>query len=131
MEHLSQCGVVCESDVRQSLIEAINRPTIHFLVLPVAAMHPDDGRLVAVELGVGAGPAERFSPVGGKSLHMLRVEAVAEGVADHVVVHYPTVPGLGQTTKAFAAASRFEHSAHVFHDGHGPAPAARCWERPT
>jgi hypothetical protein len=28
---------------------------------------------------------------------MLRVEAVAEGMADHVVGHYPTMPSLGKT----------------------------------
>jgi len=59
MEHLTQRSVVCESDIRKSLVEAINCTTIHFLVLSVTAMHLDDCRLVAIELGVRAGTAER------------------------------------------------------------------------
>ena len=123
MEDLPQSCVAGESDVRKSLIEAVDRTAIHFLVRPVAAVHSDDGRLVAIELGIRPGTAECFSPVGGKPLHMLRVEAVAEGVADYVVGHYPTMPGLGQATEAIIAPSRFEYSGHVSDDGHGPAAA--------
>ena len=108
MEHLPQRGVVCESDVRKRLIEAGNRATIHFLVLPVAAVHPDDTRLIAIELGVSPGTAERFGPVGGEPFYMLRMEAMTEGVAHHFVVHYPTMPGLGQATEAVIAAGGFE-----------------------
>src|SRR5215475_327944 len=91
MEHLTQRSVVCESDICKSLVEAINCTTIHFLMFSVTAMHLDDCRLVAIELGVRAGTAERLAPINGKSLHMLRVEAVAESMADHIVGHYSTM----------------------------------------
>lgn len=98
VEHLSQCSVVGQSDIDESLVEASDRAAIHFFVLAVAAMHPDDRRLIAIGVGVSAGAAERLGPVSGESLDMLRVEAVAEGVADHFVGHYPIMPGPGKTT---------------------------------
>jgi hypothetical protein len=70
----------------------MNRTLIHLFMLAIAAMHPDDCRLVTVGFGVGTRAAERLGPVSGQSLDMLRVEAVAEGMVDHVVGHYPGVP---------------------------------------
>lgn len=95
MEYLPQRRVVCQSDIGKSLVEAKNCTAIHFLVLPIAAMHPDDTGLVAIQLGVRARTAERLSPVSGKSLHVLRMEAVAERMADDLIGHHSIVPGLG------------------------------------
>src|SRR5579871_2280476 len=78
MEHAAQHSVVCKPNIYKSLVETINRTTIHFLVLSITAMHLDDCRLIAIEIGVRAGTAKRLAPIGRKSLHMLRVEAVAE-----------------------------------------------------
>jgi hypothetical protein len=44
---------------------------------------------------------------------MLRVEAVAKRMADHVVVHHPTMPGGGKTAQAVASARRLEDSLHA------------------
>jgi hypothetical protein len=44
---------------------------------------------------------------------MLGVEAVAEGMADHVVGHHPTMPGVGKAAQAVVATHRFEDSLHA------------------
>jgi hypothetical protein len=44
---------------------------------------------------------------------MLRVKAVAEGMADHVVGHHTTMPSLGQTAQAVVATRRLEYSLHA------------------
>jgi len=93
---LSQSGVGY-SGVDQSLVKAGNRTAIHFVVLAVAAVHPDDGGFVAIGVGVCAGAAECLRPVCSEALDMLRVEAVAEGMAHLVVGHYPMMPSLGKT----------------------------------
>ena len=98
VKYLSQRSVVGESDVCKSLVKASNCPAIHFVVRAVAAMHPDDSRLIAIRLGIRAGTAERLSPVSSKPLHMLRMEAVAESMAHHLVGHDAAVPGPGKTT---------------------------------
>ena len=126
MEHLPQRCALCESDIRESLIEAVNCTTIHFLVFPVAAMHLDDGRLIAIELGIRAWTAERLSPVSGKPLHVLRMKAVAEGMADYIVGHYSTMPSLGQAMQALVATSRFEYSGHVAMMTIVPRPRKSC-----
>ena len=46
MQHLSE-GAVGQPDIGQRLVEADNRAAIHLVVLPVPAVHPDDGRLAA------------------------------------------------------------------------------------
>jgi len=45
----------------------------------------DDGSLVTMGIGIGTGATECLGPVSGESLDVLGVEAVAEGMADHVV----------------------------------------------
>ena len=76
VQHFSQCAVVGESDICNSLVEAGNRTAIHFGVLPVAAVHLDDSGLVTVGVGIRAGTTECLGPLSGESLDMLRVEAV-------------------------------------------------------
>lgn len=43
---------------------------------------------------------------------MLRVETVAEGVADHLIRHYTTMPGIGKAADSLVAAGCFEDSLH-------------------
>src|ERR1700674_5388749 len=95
------------------MVEASNRTAIHFVVLPVAAVHLDDGGLVTIGLGIFAGTTECLGPVSGESLDMLGVEAVAERMADHVVSHHPTMPGAGKTAQAVVATRRLENSLHA------------------
>jgi hypothetical protein len=96
VQHLSQCSVIGQPDVNESLVEARNRTAIHFAVLPVAAVHLDDSGFVTIGIGVCGGASEGLRPVCSEALDMLRVEAVAEGMADHVVGHYPIMPSLGE-----------------------------------
>ena len=44
---------------------------------------------------------------------MLGVEAVAERMADHVVGHHPTMPGVGKTAQAVHSTRHLEDSLHV------------------
>jgi hypothetical protein len=44
---------------------------------------------------------------------MLGVEAVAEGMTNHVIGHHPTMPGVGKAAQAVVATGRFEHSLHA------------------
>ena len=93
-----------------SLVEASNRTAIHFVVLPVTAVHLDDGGLVTIGAGIRARATECLGPVSGESLDVLGVEAVAERMADHVIRHHPTVPGCGKTAQAVVAC--LEDSLH-------------------
>jgi hypothetical protein len=43
---------------------------------------------------------------------MLGVEAVAERVADHLVGHYPAMPGASKTSQAVVTAHCLEDSLH-------------------
>jgi hypothetical protein len=72
-------------------------------VLPVAAVHLDDGGLVTIGAGIRAGAPECLGPVSGESLDMLGVEAVAERMGDHVVGHHSPVPGVGKTAQSVDA----------------------------
>ena len=44
---------------------------------------------------------------------MLGVEAVAERMADHVVGHHPTMPGIGKTAQAVVATRCLEDRSHA------------------
>ncbi len=44
---------------------------------------------------------------------MLRVEAVAEGMTDHGVGHYPLVPGLRKTAQTTESTGRLEDATHI------------------
>jgi hypothetical protein len=81
VQNLSQ-PVFGYSDICKSLVKAGNRTAIHFVVLPLAAVHLDDGGLVTIGAGICAGSTECLGPVSGESLGMLRVEAVAERMPD-------------------------------------------------
>jgi transposase len=48
---------------------------------------------------------------------MLRVESMAEGVADHLVAHHPRVPRLRHTDQALGTASSVINAGHVSHQG--------------
>jgi hypothetical protein len=97
VEHSSQRRVIDQSGVNKSLVEARNRTAIHFVVRPVAAVHLDDSGFVTQGIGICGWATECLRPVGSEALDVLRVEAVAEGMADHVVGHYPMMPSLGKT----------------------------------
>src|SRR5215470_6901477 len=81
-------------------------------MLPVAAVYLDDGGLVTIGVGIRAGATQCLRPVRGESLDMLGVEAVAERMADHVVGHHPTMPGIGKPEQAIHSIHRLEDSLH-------------------
>jgi hypothetical protein len=110
---LSQRRVTGQSDVNQSLVEANDGAAIHFIVLPIAAVNLDDGGFVTIEIGIHAGSTECLGPIRGKTLDMLRMETVAERMADYFVRHHPTMPGTRKTAQAFDPARCLEDSPHA------------------
>src|SRR6516225_2891110 len=86
VQHASESLVVREPDIFQRLIETRDRTLVHLLVQPVAAVHPDDRGLITISVGVGRWPTECLPPVRGKALGVLRVVAVAERMANHLVL---------------------------------------------
>src|SRR4029077_9217056 len=65
-----------------------------------------------LEAELGAWLTECLGPVSGEPLDMLGVEAVAERMADNVVGHHPTMPGIGKTAQAVLATRRLKDSLH-------------------
>jgi hypothetical protein len=61
--------VAGEADIFDRLIETGNRPLVHLLVRPVAAVNPHDRGLVTVLVRVRRWPPERLPPVRGKALN--------------------------------------------------------------
>jgi hypothetical protein len=86
VQRASEALVACEPDILQRLIETRNRPLIHLLVRPVAAVNPDDRSLITILVGVGRWPTECLCPVRGKALGVLRVVTVAKRMANHFVL---------------------------------------------
>jgi hypothetical protein len=115
VEYLSERRVAGQSDIDKSLIEASNRATIHFFVLSVSAVHLDDGGLITVGAGIGAGTPECLCPVSGESLDMLRVKAVTKRVADYFIGHCPLMPGPGQDAQTVRSTGRLEDRAISCH----------------
>ncbi len=85
VQHLSQRIVCSQAGIGHSLIEAENRMAIHFVMVPVAAVHFDDCRFTTIGVGIGAGAIECLGPVSGEALNLLGVEAVAGCMSDHLV----------------------------------------------
>ena len=126
VQHLSQNSIAGKSYIGQSLIETSNRASIHFLVLPVSAVHLDDGGFVAVGIGIRGRSTERLGPVSGKPLYMLGVEAMAEGMRDHFIGHRATMPSFGKTAETVASPRRLEDSLHT-----GILTIAQCFRKPA
>ncbi len=49
----------------QSQVEAGDCTAIHFIVLPVPAMHLDDGGFVTIGIGIRSRATERLGPISG------------------------------------------------------------------
>ena len=113
VQNLSQNSVAGKSDIGQSLVETSNRAAIHFLVLPVPAVHLDDGGFVSVGIGIRCRSTENLSPISCEPIDMLGVEAVAEGMGHHLVGHHATMPSIGKTAQAVASTRRLENSLHA------------------
>ena len=122
MQRLSQRTIIGESGIDQRLVEANGCAPIHFVVLPVSAVYPDDAGLVTVGVGIRARSTEGFGPISGEPLDMPGMETVAERMADYFIGHYPAMPGLGKTLQALGATRRLEDSTHAFHDTKSSLP---------
>jgi hypothetical protein len=112
VQHPPEILVARRPHVLQRLIETRDRPLVRLLVLPVAAVHPDDGGLVSMLAGIGWRPSERLGPVRGEALGVPRVETVAERMADHLVLQRPGVPRAGQFQQPVEAPCGFVNGLH-------------------
>ena len=69
VQHLSQ-NVVGQSDIGQSQVKPGNRTAIHFVVLPVPAVHLIDCGFVTIAIGIRSGATECLGPISSESLDM-------------------------------------------------------------
>ena len=114
VQHASQPLVGGEPGVLQGLIETGDRSLVHFLVRPVAAVNPHDGRLIAVLVGVRCWPTECLRPIRSEALGVLRVESVAERMANYFVLQHTRVPRVGQPQQPVETARGFIDRLHSF-----------------
>jgi hypothetical protein len=121
-----QTWVVWKPRVVDGLREADLRTFVHVDVLAFARVHLDDHRLVTHGRAVAGRPAERFRPIRGQSLSVLRVKAVREGVAHDGVGETPRVPCVREPQEGFVTArgveDRLRHGAQYRSINH-----ARIW----
>jgi len=113
VQHLSQFIVRGEPDIGQSLVEAGNRTAIHFIVLPVSAVHLDHGGFVTIIIGIGRRATECLGPISGESLDMPGMQAMAKRMGHNVVGHHPIMPGGSKAAQAFAVTRCLEDSLNV------------------
>ena len=114
VQHLSQFRVRGEPGIGQSQIEAHNRTTIHFIVLAIPAVHPDDCGFVTIRVGIRSRATECLTPISCEALDVLGVEAVAERMDHNSVGHHPMMPSRSKTAQAVVATRRLEDSLHTF-----------------
>ena len=114
VQHASELFVIGEADIFQRLIETGDRPLVHLLVRPVPAVNPHDRGLIAVAIGVLRWSTEYLRPVGCKALGVLRVESVAERMANYFVLEHARVPGTGQPQQPVETARGFIDSLQGF-----------------
>src|SRR5215831_12951784 len=112
VQHLSQRPGRVQANVLHGLVETGDRPAVHIRVRAIAAVEPHDRGLVAIGAGVILRAAEGLGPVCGEPFGVLRMEPVAERVADYLVGHHPAVPGFGEAVQALAATRGFVHALH-------------------
>jgi hypothetical protein len=63
--------------------------------------------------------SDGLGPVRSEALVVLRMESVAERVADYLLSHHPGVPRLGQAEQAVAAARGLTHTPARLEDANG------------
>jgi len=86
VKHAPELFVAGEADIFERLIETGNRPLVHLLVRPVAAVNPHDRGFITVLVRVRRWSTECLGPVRGKALGVLRVVSVAERMANYFVL---------------------------------------------
>ena len=96
VQHASELFILGQAGIFQRLIETRDRPLVHLLVRPVAAMNPDHRGLITVPVGVRRWATECLRPIRGEALGVLRMVTVAESMANHFVFEHPRVPRVGQ-----------------------------------
>ena len=103
VQNLTEPFVTIQTDVDERQIEASYRPTIHFFMWAIPAVHPHHRSLVSNELGVPRWATQRLYPVRSKAFGVLGVVAMAERVAHHFVGQHPGVPGMRQLQESLVA----------------------------
>ena len=82
-------------------------------MLPVTAVHFDDGGLVTMRVGIRTRSTECLGPVSGETLDMLRVETVAKRMPDDFVGHHSTMPSVGKAAQAVHSTRCLEDGMHA------------------
>jgi hypothetical protein len=97
--------LLSETDIAHGLVEAGDRPSIHLVVRPIAAVLSHNERFIAISRRVLSRSPKCFLPVCGEPLGVVRTKPAAERVTDDLVGHYALVPSARQCEQRFAAAS--------------------------
>ena len=100
------------SYIDESKIKAGYRTAVHLFVLAVSAVHLNHAGLVTIGIGKRGRSTDGLRPIGRKSLDVLRVEAMAEGMANDLVCHHSLVPGLGKSPQPVHPTGSFENRLH-------------------
>ena len=111
-QNLPEPVVRVQADVGQGLIETRDRPAIHLLMRPIAAVKPHDVSLIAIGRGVRRWSAEGLCPICGETPGMLRVKAMGESMAHNLIGHHPLVPRISESEETSLSAGRLEHRLH-------------------
>jgi len=119
MQHASEVLVTRKPDIFQRPIETRDRPLVHLLMWPVAAVNPDDRGLITIPVRVVRWPTECLRPVSGKALGMLGMITMAERMANHFVLQDPSVPRVGQLQQPVATTYGFKDRLHSSFGIHG------------
>src|SRR5262249_46612261 len=82
------------------------------IVFTISAMHPDDGGLVTVRLGICRRSTECLGPIGGESFDMVGAEAMAERMSHYLVSHHTSMPGRSKAAQAVVSTHCFEDGFH-------------------
>src|SRR6185369_3198994 len=114
VQRASEPFVAVESHILQGLVETGNCSLVHLFMQPVAAVDPHDGRLVTVLVRIHCWPTECLRPVRGQTLGMLRMESVAERMANYFVLQHTRVPGVSQLQYSVMTAYGFVNRLHNF-----------------
>lgn len=116
VQHLSQ-RTIGYPNIRESLVEAGNGATIHFVVFAVAAVDFDDRGFVTMLVAISSWAAKCLGPIRSQPLRVLRVKAMAKGMCDYIIGHHPAMPGVGKLAQSVHSSSGFENALHAVHDG--------------
>lgn len=112
MQHLREVTVLGDADIAERLVKTRDRPTVHLLVGPVAAVHPHHRGLIAVSGRECFRAPESLRPVRGEPLAVIGMKAMTERMTYHLIGHHSSMPRPSQVKHALLTPSRLVNTRH-------------------